>query len=606
MREQYADEIRARYPDIPRRVSGYNLDSLLPEHNFDVAGLLVGSESTLVTVLRAELELVPVVKYRALVVLGFDSIAAAADAVPAMLPHEPIALEGLDHRLIRDQRIKKLNADALAELPRGDGYLMVQFGGENAAGGRRARAADARRARRVRARRRGGVPGRTGARGRAVAGPRGRSRRDRARARASRTPGKAGRTRRSRRSGSATTCATWRSSTREFGYADDAEPALYGHFGQGCVHTRIPFRLTDARGVDRYREFLYRAAALVASYGGSLSGEHGDGQSRGELLPIMFGEQIIAAFGKLKAIFDPDDRMNPGKVVAPARADEHLRLGGSWAPRIPERHLHFAYPEDGGSFVKAANRCVGVGKCRQHSHQGNAVMCPSYQATQEEEHSTRGRARLLFEMLERSPGLADQRRLALDRGARRARPVPGVQGLQVRLPGGRGHGHLQGGVPVPPLRGPAASACALRAGLAAAGGGRRRADPHRASPQRADPDSADPQARHPRGRSRGPRRSRVFAHETLQQWWVRRGGSAAGVARHGDACGRTPSPTTSTRTSAQAAVERARGGRLDRGDPDPAGLLRAHLDLHRSARRRQEGAAPHDRPGGRRTSGPVG
>src|SRR3954451_10135427 len=130
LRDRYADEIRARFPDIPRRVSGYNLDSLLPEKNFDVAGLLVGSESTLVTVLRAELELVPVVKKRTLVVLGFDDIMRAADAVSAILPHEPIALEGLDHRLVHDQRVKGLNADALAELPRGDGYLMVQFGGE--------------------------------------------------------------------------------------------------------------------------------------------------------------------------------------------------------------------------------------------------------------------------------------------------------------------------------------------------------------------------------------------------------------------------------------------------------------------------------------------
>jgi Fe-S oxidoreductase len=141
------------------------------------------------------------------------------------------------------------------------------------------------------------------------------------------------------------------------------------------------------------------AADLVASYGGSFSGEHGDGQSRGELLPRMFGDTIMRAFAELKALFDPDDRMNPGKVVAPARLDEHLRLGGDWAPRH-EGRVHFAYPDDGGSFVSAANRCVGVGKCRQHGHGNGAVMCPSYQVTGEEEHSTRGRARLLFEMLD--------------------------------------------------------------------------------------------------------------------------------------------------------------------------------------------------------------
>ena len=131
LRDTYADEIRTRYPDIPRRVSGYNLDSLLPEHNFDVAGLLVGSESTLITVLQAELKLVPVVKERTLVVLGFDSIAKAADAVPAVLPHQPIALEGLDERLIHDEKLKNLNPDALQELPKGSGFLMVQFRGED-------------------------------------------------------------------------------------------------------------------------------------------------------------------------------------------------------------------------------------------------------------------------------------------------------------------------------------------------------------------------------------------------------------------------------------------------------------------------------------------
>src|SRR5262249_17399631 len=143
-------------------------------------------------------------------------------------------------------------------------------------------------------------------------------------------------------------------------------------------------------------------ADLVASYGGSFSGEHGDGQSRGELLPRMFGAEIVRAFGELKAIFDPEDRMNPGKVVAPARLDEHLRLGSSWSPHY-DGTLHFAYPDDDGAVVKPASRCVGVGKCRQHTNKGGAVMCPSYQVTLEEEHSTRGRARLLFEMLRGHP-----------------------------------------------------------------------------------------------------------------------------------------------------------------------------------------------------------
>ncbi|MFC8360273.1 FAD-binding and (Fe-S)-binding domain-containing protein [Streptomyces griseorubiginosus] len=398
LRDTYADEIRARFPDIPRRVSGYNLDSLLPEHGFDVAGLLVGSESTLVTVLRAELELVPVVRERTLVVLGFPDIESAADAVPAILPYEPIALEGLDARLIEDERIKRLNPKARAELPDGKAFLMAQFGG------RTHQEADENAHRmldglhesehdpdvaflddpaheqelwQVREAGLGAtahIPGRPdtfeGWEDSAV------------------PPARLG-----------DYLRRLRSLYDEFGYLSDTGPSLYGHFGHGCVHTRIPFDLYSAEGVATYRRFMERAADLVVEFGGSLSGEHGDGQSRGELLPRMFGDRLVTAFGELKAVFDPLDRMNPGKVVAPYRLDENLRLGGDWAPYDP-RELHFRFPHDGGSFAEAANRCVGVGKCRQHTTDGGAVMCPSYQVTHEEEHSTRGRARLLFEMLD--------------------------------------------------------------------------------------------------------------------------------------------------------------------------------------------------------------
>ncbi|MGH3471812.1 MAG: (Fe-S)-binding protein, partial [Nocardioidaceae bacterium] len=141
---------------------------------------------------------------------------------------------------------------------------------------------------------------------------------------------------------------------------------------------------------------------LVASYGGSFSGEHGDGQSRGELLSRMFGDDVVKAFGEFKAIFDPTNRMNPGKIVDPYPLDTNLRLGGDWAPRTPQ-DLYFRFPEDSGSFAQAANRCVGVGRCRQHSNDGHQVMCPSYQVTGEEEYSTRGSARLLFEMMQGHP-----------------------------------------------------------------------------------------------------------------------------------------------------------------------------------------------------------
>jgi FAD/FMN-containing dehydrogenase/Fe-S oxidoreductase len=397
LRDDHADLIRDRYPDIPRRVSGYNLDSLLPEHGFDIAGFLVGSEATLVTVLRAELNLVPVVAARTLVVLGYDDIAAAADAVPDIVEHEPIALEGIDHYLLHDQRLKQMNLEGLDQLPEGYGFLMVQFGGEN---------------------------------------------QDEADTRAHQMLDAIGRSPDDsnvsfyddpavedefwliRESGLGATAHVphkpdtfegWEDSAvpvhrlgdylrdlrdlyEEFGYATDTGPSLYGHFGQGCVHTRIPFDLFTTEGVATYRRFMERAADLCVSYGGSLSGEHGDGQSRGELLDKMFGRDVIALFEQVKTLFDPDNLMNPGKVVHPAPLDDHLRLGGTWAPRQP-LPLFFDFPDDGHSFIQAADRCVGVGKCRQHSHEDGQVMCPSYQATGDERHATRGRARLLFEML---------------------------------------------------------------------------------------------------------------------------------------------------------------------------------------------------------------
>jgi FAD/FMN-containing dehydrogenase/Fe-S oxidoreductase len=395
--DDYAAQIRERYPDIPRRVSGYNLDSLLPELGFDVAGLLVGSESTLVTVLRAKLKLVPVLRARSLVVLGYSSIEEAARAVPAILPHEPVALEGLDDRLLHDEQVKHLNSQARHELPRGSAYLMVQFGGDtkeevDEAGHKLLAALHETK---------------DDPAVKFMDEPELEDELWQAR--------EAGLGATAHLPGQPDTFEGWEDSAvapdrlgdylrdlnklfEEFGYASDLMPSLYGHFGQGCVHTRIPFDLYSARGVAKYRRFMERAADLVVSYGGSLSGEHGDGQSRGELLTTMFGAELVQAFGELKAIFDPDGKMNPGKVVHPAPLDVHLRLGGSWAPAAPQ-DLYFRYPDDGGSFVQAANRCVGVGKCRQHEHPGGAVMCPSYQATLEEEHSTRGRARLLFEML---------------------------------------------------------------------------------------------------------------------------------------------------------------------------------------------------------------
>ncbi len=397
IREQYAEAIRSAYPDIPRRVSGYNLDSLLPEHHFDVAGTLVGSESTLVTVLRAELELVPVQQARTLVVLGYPDIAAAADAVPAVLRHDPVALEGVDHKLIHDEQVKHMNTQALQELPEGTGYLMVQFGGDSQEETDRAAQAmlddlegtdqephvgffdDPAREDELWQVRESGLGATAHLPGRPDTWPGWED--------SAVHPDQLG-----------DYLRDLRRLYEEFGYASETGPALYGHFGQACVHTRIPFDLYSAEGVATYRRFMERAADLAVAYDGSFSGEHGDGQARAELLPKMFGEEVMRAFGELKATFDPGNMMNPGKIVAPHLLDEDLRLGAGWAPRPPQR-LYFAYPEDDGSFAQATTRCVGVGRCRQHGHEGHQVMCPSYQVTGEEEHSTRGRARLLFEMM---------------------------------------------------------------------------------------------------------------------------------------------------------------------------------------------------------------
>ena len=399
LRDGYADEIRRRYPDIPRRVSGYNLDSLLPENNFNVAGLLVGSESTLVTVLHAEIALVRQPKAHVLALCGFPDIAAAGDAVKHILPHDPAALEAFDDRLVSLEHVKHLAAGALEKLPPGNAWLIVQFNGEDPDEAA-AKAEDMLSA----------IGGEVGDAASVI-----------------KDAGQQERVWKAREAGLGATAHQPNGHDTHAGWEDAAVPpgrlgdylrdfqkllerydygdaSLYGHFGQGCIHTRIPFVLTTAEGVAHYRSFLEESAHLVSAYGGSLSGEHGDGQQRGELLPIMFGERIIHAFEELKAIFDPGNGMNPGKVVHARPLDSDLRWGPGFRPAEPE--TMFAYPEDDHRFSRAANRCVGVGKCRGHE---SGVMCPSYRATQEEEHSTWGRARLLFEMLD-GDGITDGRR----------------------------------------------------------------------------------------------------------------------------------------------------------------------------------------------------
>ena len=391
IRDAYLGQIRTGYPNIPRRVSGYNLDHLLPEKGFHVARALVGSESTLVTVLRAEIDLVEVPRCRSLVVLGYPDIAEAGDLVPLVVQHDPLAVEGLDDTLISLEREEHLGGEALDKLPEGSGWLMIQFGGDSQ---EEVESKAHELIKQVQSDGDHPKPHVAYLEDPAVedelwnvrelglgatAYPPGKHETHEGWEDAAVPPERLG-----------DYLRDFRDQLRRYDY----EPAsLYGHFGHGCVHTRIPFELRTAEGIAKYRSFVEEAAGLVVSYGGSLSGEHGDGQSRGELLPKMFGPELMHAFGELKAAFDPGNRMNPGKVVEPYRLDENLTLRG-WFPR--EQESYFRYPEDEGGFSAAASRCVGVGKCR--GDEGD-VMCPSYRVTGEEEHSTRGRARLLMEMI---------------------------------------------------------------------------------------------------------------------------------------------------------------------------------------------------------------
>jgi FAD/FMN-containing dehydrogenase/Fe-S oxidoreductase len=397
LRQRYATLIRERFPRIPRRVSGYNLDELLDENSFNVARALVGSEGTCATVVRATLNLTASPPFRVLTALVFGDAFQAADAVPRVLEFGPIGLEGFDGLLLEFMRRKGLAMEDVALLPPGGGFLLVEMGAWDAAEAREkaealvrtaqtwptaptARAydsADAARVWRVRESALGAtvfVPGEPeGFEGWDDAGV---------------PPAQLG--------GYLRKLTALMS---EYGYRSP----LYGHYGQGCVHMRINFDFRSQDGLRNFREFIDRAADLVLSFGGSLSGEHGDGQARAALLPKMFGPELMRAFREFKAIWDPENRMNPGKLVDAVRVYdpvENLLHGPPDAQDQTLSHValetHFVFASDGGSLERATERCVGVGACRKTE---GGVMCPSYRATGEEKHSTRGRARLLWEML---------------------------------------------------------------------------------------------------------------------------------------------------------------------------------------------------------------
>src|SRR6185312_15482546 len=386
LRNQYAARIRTGYPRIPRRVSGYNLDELLPENGFNLAHALVGTEGTCVIVLEAKLKLIHSPRHRVLVGLGYKDAYTAAEHVPEILELEPIGFEGFEGTITEGLRRK--GTPDVDLLPEGGGVLLVEFGSDDAEQAQelamqlmhRLKQASDPPAMRLYTQREAPIVWNL-----RESGPRA----------AAFAPG------------APPQWEGWDDAAvapeKLSGYLLDIRKLLneynytatfYGHFGHGCIHMRVTFDFLTEKGIRDYKEFIERAADLVVSYGGSLSGEHGDGQARGFLLPKMFGPELMQAFREFKAAWDPDNRMNPHKIIDPSSPTEDLRLGADYAPSLPKTHFHFV--DDGGSFLKATERCIGLGACRKDS----GTMCPSYMATLEEEHSTRGRAHMLFEMLQ--------------------------------------------------------------------------------------------------------------------------------------------------------------------------------------------------------------
>jgi len=398
--------IRTEFGRFGRQVSGYSLQHLLPEQGGQLGRFLAGTEGTLAVTTEATVQLVQAAPHTALAVLGYPDMAAAADAVPGLLPLRPLALEGMDARLV-EVLVRRRGRSAVPVLPAGGGWLFVETGGQTQA---EAIAA---------------------ARTIAAAGD--------ALDTAVVTGADAARLWRIREDGAGLGGRTPANAPAWPGWEDAAVPPerlgdylreffrllaehridglAYGHFGDGCVHVRLDFPLADQPG--RFREFLFAAAELVARHGGSMSGEHGDGRARGELLPIMYSPAAIELFGRVKAIFDPANLLNPGVIVDPAPVEADLRL--PQAGPLTGRRTGFGFGADGGSFSTAVHRCVGVAKCRADTTPTGGVMCPSYLATKDETHSTRGRARVLQELSNgrlvnggwRSPEVAEALELCL-------------------------------------------------------------------------------------------------------------------------------------------------------------------------------------------------
>ncbi|MFS3129826.1 FAD-binding and (Fe-S)-binding domain-containing protein [Nocardioides sp. Bht2] len=374
--------LRTEFGRFPRQVSGYALQHLLPEHGRDLTRALVGSEGTLGVVTEATVRLIPEPRHRVLVVLGYPEMVTAAEAVPGLLTHEMTACEGLDSRIVDVVRARR----AVPELPDGQAWIFAELAGESpteleARAARLARDSATRHHRTVIdpvemkalwAIRADGA----GLAGRSPAG----------------YPAWPG----------------WEDAAvppeNLAGYLRGFQALLedhqltampFGHFGEGCVHVRLDFPLEAPDAAQRVTAFAEAAADLVAEHGGSLSGEHGDGRARSALLDRMYSAEAIALFGAVKELFDPLALLNPGVLVAPAALTADLRL-----PRPAPSGRQVLRLADGDDLSTAVHRCTGVGKCRVTTPASETVMCPSFAATRNEIDSTRGRARVLQEMMD--------------------------------------------------------------------------------------------------------------------------------------------------------------------------------------------------------------
>ncbi|MGW0497714.1 FAD-binding and (Fe-S)-binding domain-containing protein [Streptomyces sp. NPDC003007] len=377
--------IRTELGRIPRQVSGYQLQHLLPENGFDLARALVGTEGTCAVVTAATVRLVATAQASTLLTLGYEDVVEAAEDVPRILRFSPSAVEGMDEAIVATMRARRGPA-SVTGLPEGRAWLYVELEGDDQATVN-ARAAELLEALRAQGRLTGGRVVTRPAERRSLW----RVREDGAGLAARLVDGGESWPGWEDAAVAPENLAAYLRDFRKLLASHELTGVLYGHFGAGCVHVRIDFDMASDTGRVVMRRFLAEAAALVVEHGGTLSGEHGDGRARSELLEVMYSHRMIAAFAAFKNVFDPDGLLNPGVVVDPAPLDADLALR-----ELPLVDTTFGFPHDADGFAGAVRRCVGVGRCRSDA---GGVMCPSYRATGEENDSTRGRARMLQEMV---------------------------------------------------------------------------------------------------------------------------------------------------------------------------------------------------------------